>query len=253
MIRSVRILMTVAALSVAAQAFALDLDKVKVPFLQGDYRAAIKEGEDLMENAQDVPELSELYYLLGTSYMKEGNLLRACDIYDILLDEFPQSTFHNDALLGKADTCYLRGYFTQALGLYQELMATDMGKTYPDLLHYRISLTYAKLGDMPKALESRKAITDKTLLQGTSDLGPDTCPLPGGFYTIQVGVFAKKANAVKLNNELLKKRIAAYLEDDTTGSEPRFRVRVGRFLTRAEAEEMSKKLETMGYPVRVCP
>jgi len=53
--------------------------------------------------------LDELYYLLSLSYLKDGNYLRASDIFEIILREFKGSRFKEDALLALGDTYFLRG------------------------------------------------------------------------------------------------------------------------------------------------
>lgn len=80
-------------------AHALDLRNAKSYFLNGDYAASIKECEKILAQTSYSPEMDSVYYILGLSYLKEGNYLRAEDIFEIVIKEFPASTFVPDAFL----------------------------------------------------------------------------------------------------------------------------------------------------------
>ncbi len=92
------------------KAFALDLDKTRALFISGDYKAAITEGEKTMaKTTSNSLGLDELYYILGLSYLKDGNYLRASDIFEIILKEFKDTQFSADAKAGLADAYFLKG------------------------------------------------------------------------------------------------------------------------------------------------
>ena len=86
-------------LGIHAFAYALDLDKLKAYFLSGDYKSAITEGERVLAKVEDSGPIDELYYILGLSYLKDGNYLRASDIFEIILNECKGSHFKDDAIL----------------------------------------------------------------------------------------------------------------------------------------------------------
>ena len=52
---------------------ALNIERAKIPFLSGDYKTAITEGERILTLSGNAPGLDELYYILGVSYLKDGN------------------------------------------------------------------------------------------------------------------------------------------------------------------------------------
>lgn len=107
--------------------YGLNLDKVQAAFISGDYKTAISEGEEVLSGAKKDYNLDELYYFLGLSYLKEGNLLRASDIFEIIINEFEKSRFKDKAKLGLADTYYsvqVGAFFSaaNANNLQQELV-----------------------------------------------------------------------------------------------------------------------------------
>ena len=69
----VKLVLLVLLVLLVDKGYCLNLDKVKVYFLEGDYKSAILEGEKLI--AQD-PHSDELYYILGLSYLKDEGTVR---------------------------------------------------------------------------------------------------------------------------------------------------------------------------------
>jgi len=235
-------------------AFALDLDKVKILFLRGDYKSAIIEGEKLMASAGEESGVDELYYILGLCYLEDGNYLRASDIFEIILNEYRDSRFTDEARLGLGDTYFLRGDMARAEECFRELVRSDSGLKAQG--YYRLSQVAFKNGNTQAAkdyLEKLKQdspqnielIRDKDLLPG---LGASEF-----YYTVQVGSFSKAVNARNLTEKLNRNGYPAYMEETSSGQKPVYRVRVGKLHTRIEAVELQKKLAQEGYPTRIFP
>jgi len=75
----------------------------------------------------------------------------------------------------------------------------------------------------------------------------------GIVYTIQVGSFSSKANADTLLDALSSSRTDAYIEEFSTTESTYWRVRVGNFATREEAERTAADLTAAGYSVYITP
>ena len=73
------------------------------------------------------------------------------------------------------------------------------------------------------------------------------------FFTVQVGAFANKANAQKLADELSDKGFDAYVESFDKGITSLYRVRVGKFSSREEAEAVESRLSEQDYPTKIFP
>ena len=71
-------------------------------------------------------------------------------------------------------------------------------------------------------------------------------PLEGPF-TIQVGAFIDRSNAVRLIAELQKTYTAVSITELKTSENTYYRVRVGRFRTREEAYHIASRLAQEGY------
>jgi rare lipoprotein A len=77
-------------------------------------------------------------------------------------------------------------------------------------------------------------------------------PPPGEaqvLFTVQVGSFSSKANAEILYNTLAGKYENVSIEEFSTTTNTYWRVRVGKFSTREEAQNVAEKLSSAGYTV----
>ena len=74
----------------------------------------------------------------------------------------------------------------------------------------------------------------------------------GDFFTIQVGAFSKKANALTVKKELDPK-FPAYIVKDKKGGITLHKVRVGKYRKRDEAKRVFLQLLEQGYPAIIYP
>lgn len=68
-----------------------------------------------------------------------------------------------------------------------------------------------------------------------------------GQYTIQIGAFRAQTSAVTMMNKLLKYGYDAYLSESVQGDIRVFRVRVGRYSSKALAHQMAARLKQSGF------
>lgn len=82
-------------------------------------------------------------------------------------------------------------------------------------------------------------------------LGKGFVPAPSstGSFTIQVGAFIDRSNAVRLMNELQETYRDVSLTELRTPENTYYRVRLGRFRTREEAYQFAVRLAQQGYTV----
>lgn len=236
-----------------SNAYALNLDKVKIYFLEGDYKGAIAEGERLIAKE---PHSDELYYMLGLSYLKDGNYLRACDIFEIILREFKNSDFRDEAKIGLGDAYFLREDYVKAKDYYQELIDSKPQSKFKAQIYYRLGQIQAKLGSAQQAKEYTDRLKQEFPLNLELRANKDLCLFTDSdsvYYTVQVGVFLNFTNAKNLKERLLKKGYPAYIEEAAIGGKKSYRVRVGKTQARQEIVSLENKLSGEGYPVKICP
>ena len=205
-------------------AHALNLDSLKINFLRGDYKAAIAEGEKILAGQSQTKESDELYYFMGLSYLKEGNYLRASDIFEIILNEFNKSSFKEEAQLGLADSYFLKEDFPKAQYYYQQLLSQKPESKYHAIASERLSQIEIRTGQA----------------EGIS-------------YTVQAGAFKSKLNATRLMQKLISNKFPAYMEELNSGDSVSYRVRIGKMSQLKEAQELKEELEKKGYPAKIFP
>lgn len=205
-------------LGICTNANALNLDELKIHFLAGEYKQAIKEGERILAESDYSSGLDELYYYLGLCYLQDGNYLRAWDIFEIITNEFKNSKFGEEAILGLGDTYFLRGNFAQAKSVYEKLL-----------------LDYPNSKFKPEAQKRLKQVESK------------------GYYTIQVGAFSDISNARKLIRKLTESEYPAYMEEAEIEGIKTYRVRVGKSVTYEGILSLKNRLSKASYPTKIYP
>ncbi len=75
----------------------------------------------------------------------------------------------------------------------------------------------------------------------------------GTIYTVQVGAFSARANADTLRETLSASHKDVYVEEFSTTESTYWRVRVGRFESRPDAERAAAALTDQGYSVFITP
>ena len=239
-------------------AYGASLDTMKVYFLSADYKAAILEGEKLLAGAKDSSGLDELYYLLGLSYLKDGNYLRASDIFEIMLYEIKPNRFKEEAKLALGDTYLLRKDPGKAQEYYLALLQANPVTKLRAQLYYRLSKTGFDTGNTQQGAQYREKLKKEFPSDIEALTNQDICYIDkntssGTFYTVQVGYFANPSNARNLTQELASKGYPAYTEEVLIAGKRYYRVLVGKSIVRRDTAILADKLSAQGYPTKICP
>lgn len=249
-----KIILFIALLMLASNAYCLDIDKVKIYFLNGDYKSAVSEGEKaLTKSTVHSADLDELYYILGLSYLKDGNYLRACDIFEIILGEFKESRLKDEAKLSLGDTYFLKGDYDKAQAHYSELIESNPRTKLKALLYYRLSQVVLKKGNTQQAKEYLDKLKEYSPSSPEINLDKDLLGISDIYYTVQVGSFVNYVNARNLRDKLIGKGFDAYLEEINTNGAKTYRVRAGKLKSRQDAIQLEHRLSSEGYPTKIIP
>jgi len=265
-------------------------EAIRAYFISGDYQACIREGERMLASARSGKGLDELYCMLGLSYLKTANYLRASDIFEIVLNEYKDSPYSDDARVGLGDSYFLRSDFAKARSLYEALLK-DHGRTKLKAgIYYRLSLLGRRTHD--RALEQKyldklhaefpsspEVLSKTELFPASVPYSPRTAEavkpaaapviaeadrpvlseevqsltVAAGAYSVQVGAFSSRANAQNLAGKLTIKGYPAFIVQSSVGAKPLFKVRVGHFPGLAEAKNAERQLRLAGYPTKIIP
>lgn len=240
-------------------AYSMNLDTIKVYFLNADYKAAILEGEKILAKAKNELGLDELYYLLGLSYLKDGNYLRASDIFEIMLYEIKPDRFEEEAKIALGDTYLLRGDLSKAQDYYLQLLQANPATKLKAQLFYRLSKIGFDTGNSRQGSEYMEKLKNESPSDIDILANQDICYFnknsnsSGVFYVVQVGFFSNSANARNLTQKLVSKGYPAYIEEATIAGKQYYRVLVGKSSMRRESVALADKLVAEGYPTKICP
>jgi len=234
---------------------AVDMDSLKVDFLQGNYRRVIFEGERQVDRV-NTGQAEELNYILGLSYLKENKLGQAQDCFKRILGNL-SGKFKAQADLGLADTYLIGGQFQQAQDIYNKLITDSPNNSQKAALLYRLSQIEFKKGNNLQGNDYLFKLRRDFPLSPELRLNKGLVLIEAGAiavqdsseYFVQVGFFTSGGNANNLKDKLLAKGYSAYVEGDGAG----YRVKVGRFKARQEALDLEDKLAKEGFQTKIYP
>lgn len=226
--------------------------KLEELLLKGDYIRLNYECNYLLSKP-NLKDKDRVYYILAISLLKQNQFEQSRQVMEKIPLDFPKSTLLDDVSLLIADSYFLEKNFQEAVLRYKNVLIA-----YPRTKN--LCFVYARLGESLRNmgnLEEAKYYFD--LLKREFPLSLECSQIPtvestnGSFYTVQLGSFSKSPNARKLCDELLNKGYDAYVTKLEDGQKTLYRVRVGHFQSRLEAEYQEDKLKKEGYPTRICP
>ncbi len=249
-----KIIFFLAFILMVTNGYCLDINRLKSYFLSGDYKSAITEGEKILTHYDAHSQgLDELYYFLGLSYLKDGNYLRASDIFEIILREFKGSSFKDEAQLGLGDTYFLKGDYDKAKEHYSQLLNSTPDTRFKAQAYYRLSETAFKAGDTQSAKGYLDKLKNEFPLSPERNLEKDLYAVSDIYYCVQVGSFVNPNNANRLRDKMISKGYDAYVQEADASGAKSYRVKVGRLKTRNEAASLEAKLSSDGYPTKIIP
>ncbi|MDD4183690.1 MAG: tetratricopeptide repeat protein [Candidatus Omnitrophica bacterium] len=220
------------------------LDEAYRDYLSNDYEEALQKAKSLQRN-------DEVLYFLGLVYAKIGNFSQARECLISLTNNYPRSSLHEQGMIKLADTYFLEGDLPRAQQLYENMAKTAATSNYSSLVYLRLSQIAEKQGRWEDKKRYLNVLKEKYPL-GNDIVITDTIKDQEDFFTIQVGAFSDRRNAVNLKNDLDNK-YDVYIIEDKTGSYVLYKVRVGKFKDRKEAERMWGRLVKQGYPAKIFP
>jgi cell division protein FtsN len=80
----------------------------------------------------------------------------------------------------------------------------------------------------------------------------ETSPGQKGRFSVQVGSFKSRENAEKLNHKLAGDGYDSFVDYPAASLDGMYRVKIGRFTWKSEADSAAAKLRNHGYNTRIC-
>lgn len=225
------------------------LSSVQGAFLRGEYETVVRE----TAGATDRGAGDEALYLRGVSAMKLRDWELARAALTRLVEEHPTSRWAPHGWLALGDSWAGSGHPERALEVYERVLREGRaGHLTPQAL-FRLGKVQRELGLWAEARASleqaaRAAPDSVDALQAKELLSGDDF-----FFTVQVGSFITRANALRLAQELQRRGYPAEVSEAVMQGKRFHRVRIGRFAKRAEAQAQAQRLGEDGFPSRIFP
>jgi len=223
------------------------LDEIKKSYIYGDYNEVIRLCLDRLEQKTDDGTL----YFIALSFSRLGDYTAARVYFRRLLKEFKGSSFYEKALVRLVDTYFLEGDLTKAETLYKSIIKKYPQIAYKPLICLRLAQIYAKKGHWDKMHHYINIIKANYRGSFESQLA-GRLEKRGDFFTIQVGAFSKKANALSFARQL-RHKYPVYVVGEKENDFTLYKVRVGKYKNRNTAEKIFNSLLNDGYPARIYP
>ena len=233
------------SLCIILPVFPLSLEDVQKDYIQGDYQGALAKASRLKKT-------DEVLYLLGLVHSRIGEYDLARDNFRNLISKFENSSLRSQARVKLADTYFLTKSYDMAESIYNDILIKSITIEEKPLIYLRLAQISARRGNWN---EKNKYLT---LIKQEYPNSPEmkyvsSLEEMGDFFTIQVGAFTIKKNALALVDELEGQDYSARIEVDDKGSYPIYRVRVGRFKKRYDVEKAHESLADNSYPAHIYP
>ena len=188
-------------------------------FLSGDFE---KSERLAARNRSD-----EMVMIRALSLMKLGRFEEARPLLQNLQDNAASAQLRAQAAYSLGDSYYFKNDRAQADIFYKRAL-----ERYPD--YGEAQQVRRLLGLSHPALPLRQTGIEESLI-----------------YSVQVGSFSKRRNAERLLNKLLRNQLDAYIAQEEATRY--FRVRVGHFTVRDDAQSLEARLKEDGYPTKIFP
>ena len=223
------------------------LDRAKRAYLlRNNTQSIYYARQSLLESFND-----EALYFLGLNYLKLGDYRKARDLFRKVIENFETSPFYQVSLVKFADTYFLENKWDRAEKLYNHILRESLALDYKPLIYLRLAQISAKIGKWGKKKEYLKIISTRyphTIEKKYAQI----LQKRGDFFTIQVGAFASKRNALQIMRDL-KSKYSVYLVEEREKNLIFYKVRVGRFGDKEAASRVYRSLVEEGYAAQIYP
>ena len=220
-------------------------------YAKGYYVSAGKMFRDLVETYSESEYADDASYWSASCYLAAEKPDSALTEWQAFLSTYPKSDLHDWAILGTGDAFFALGKYNEAVTEYRKIIDVLFNKDLKSTALHRLGQCYEHLGESETAqkyydriLEECPQSYERILIVGQREKHFDDNIREGEVYTVQVGAFAHKENAVKLHDMLsqggYKPEIVMKYKDDGTVLHA---VQVGSYNSKDEARIVTERLK----------
>ena len=243
--------MTAALIAFVPMAVAEDLSSLQAAFLRGDYTGIVQEARRLDRQGGKLSE--GVLYLWGISAFKLDHPEEGRQALDRLVAERSGSRWRVPALLALGQSWEEAGQDDEALKAYETLLTGEGASAYFSQAAFKLGRVQMRLGLWQESRSTLNSLVQRAPQSPEAAAARDLLGQGSFYYCVQVGAFSSEANAGRLAGELKRRGHEPEISRTELEGKEIFRVRIGRFQRRQEAEAELKQLREEGFPGRVFP
>jgi TolA-binding protein len=220
-------------------------------YAKGYYVSAGKMYRDLVKTYSESEHADDAAYWAASCHLVADRPDSALADWRTFLSTYPDSELRDRALLGTGDALYAMANYDEAIATYKDVLKTSSERDVKSSALYRLGQCYDHLkqsetarryydriiNDYPKSIEW-------ALLRGKQERNTMSSSQGSQVYTIQVGAFAHKQNAIRLHDSLAQKGydvevLSKYGADGSL----LHAVQIGTYQDQEDAREVVERLE----------
>lgn len=227
-----------------------DIESLEVYILKENYSQAITSGEEIL-GSLSAGELVRAKYLLGIAYIKTGQYQDGRNYLQKALSGAREDKLRQEIELAVCDSYYIENNFDMADIYYAQFLNSHRRSDYAYVVKFKMALTAMKSGRWQEAKKLCEEVAHSSSLN--SQDAEEILRENQFYFTVQVGSFQNQDNAYSFCGELKQDGYDAFIEKNEHNHLVFYRVRIGKFDTRAEVEQLADNLKAKGVPVRIYP
>ncbi|UCE19958.1 MAG: tetratricopeptide repeat protein [Gemmatimonadota bacterium] len=231
-------------------------------YAKGYYITAGKMLKNLVKNYPGSNVADDATYWAGSCQLAAEHPDSALSIWQKLLKDYPKSNMYDWAVLGIGDAYRALSKYNEACQEYHKIIDSPFSEELKCSVLYKLGNCYEQLGENATArkyfntlIEQCPDSYERILISGREKKKPASEVEGAETYTVQVGAFIHKENALKLHTLLSGKgyetSITSKYKDD---GELLHVVHVGSYSTREQAQNVAERLENEeGFQPHIVP
>jgi TolA-binding protein len=220
-------------------------------FAKGYYVTAGKRYRDLVKTYPESEYADDATYWSGTCYLVAERPDSALMEWRSLLTTHPQSELRDWAVLGVGDALMALNKANDALSEYKRIVDSSTDQQVQSAALYRLGQCHESLQHSATAREYYNRVIQEypqsyegAILTGQRQKTSGSFPQANHTYTIQVGAFAHKANAIRLHDALSQKGYDVEVVSKNTESGTLLHaVQIGTYVMKEDAQVVVERLE----------
>lgn len=230
-----------------------DVAPLQAAFFRGEYPQVAAGAEQLLARESLPATVEALLYLKGISELKIRDLEAARITLTRLTTEFPGGRFLSQGEMALGDVESLSGAPEKALWVYQNLAGSEKASAIRPQVALRLGDIQRRLGLWEEARKTLEHLVGQFPRSDEASQAKEILSHGEFAFSVQVGAFQSRENALKLAAELKRRNFSADVNDVIVEGKRFYRVRVGQFADRGEAVQEVQRLKAEGFPGKVVP